>query len=285
MPTTIITGRDLVVTIATVNYDAQATSATLANSPTVETYQTLDGKAYKHIDDQWTLNMELLADWGVASSLFEAMWTAFTTAPNTALAFSLTTATGAVFTGNVFPVAPTAGGAAPDAVRLDRCLCAAGDPVLSVCRRADCPARRFREWKIHPAQPIGGPRFADAWHAALSKHGPHGIGRGGTDAVSPPRGRLRFPGLQPHPQPYGAGECRAHHGDLSGADGPRGSPGAGGLGGPDGSLSCPAFRRRTAAGGYCPGDREAPGCAPLRRADGRPGCSDRHHGPRSDRTE
>ena len=115
MPTTIITGSDLVVTIATVNYDAQATSATLANDPTVETYQTLDGKAYKHIDDQWTLNMELLADWGVASSLFEAMWTAFTSAPNTALAYSLTTATGAVFTGNVFPVAPTAGGTAPDA--------------------------------------------------------------------------------------------------------------------------------------------------------------------------
>ena len=115
MPTTIITGRDLVVTIATVNYDAQATSATLSNSPTIETYQTLDGKAYKHIDDQWTLNLELLSDWGVASSLFEAMWTAFTSAPNTALAFSLTTATGAVFTGNAFPVAPTAGGAAPDA--------------------------------------------------------------------------------------------------------------------------------------------------------------------------
>jgi hypothetical protein len=57
MPTTIITGRDLVVTIATVNYDAQATSAVLANSPTVETYQTLDGKAYKHIDDQWTFDV------------------------------------------------------------------------------------------------------------------------------------------------------------------------------------------------------------------------------------
>ena len=115
MPTTIVTARDLILTIATVNYDAQTTAATLVNAPVITTYQTLDGKAYKHIDDQWTLNLELLADWGVASSLFEAMWTAFTSAPNTALAFSLTTATGAVFTGNVFPVAPTAGGAAPDA--------------------------------------------------------------------------------------------------------------------------------------------------------------------------
>jgi len=115
MPTTIVTGRDIVLTVATVNYDAQVTSATLVNAPVITTYQTLDGKAYKHIDDQWTLNLELLSDWGVASSLFEAMWTAFTSAPNTALAFSLTTATGAVFTGNVFPVAPTAGGSAPDA--------------------------------------------------------------------------------------------------------------------------------------------------------------------------
>lgn len=115
MATTIITGRDIVFTLATVNYDAQTTSVTLVNAPVITTYQTLDGKAYKHIDDQWTLNIELLADYGVAASLFEAMWTAFTSAPNTALAFSLTAATGAVFTGAVFPVAPVAGGTAPDA--------------------------------------------------------------------------------------------------------------------------------------------------------------------------
>ena len=115
MPTTIITGRDLVLTIATVNYDAQTTSVTLTNAPVITTYQTLDGKAYKHIDDQWTLNMSLLADWGVASSLFEAMWTACETAPNTALAISLTATTGAVFTFNAFPVFPSVGATAPDA--------------------------------------------------------------------------------------------------------------------------------------------------------------------------
>lgn len=115
MPTTVITGRDLVLTIATVNYDAQTTSVTLVNSPTIDVFQTLDGKAYKHTDDQWTLNVELLADWGVASSLFEAMWTAADTAPNTTLAVSLTAATGAVFACNVLPVFPTIGGAAPGA--------------------------------------------------------------------------------------------------------------------------------------------------------------------------
>ena len=129
MPTTIITGRDLVLTIATVNYDAQATSATLANDPTIETYQTLDGKAYKHIDDQWTLEIEMLADWGAASSLCEALWTATESAPNTTLAVSLTAVTGAVFAFNVMPVFPAVGGAAPDAQTVDLSFVVVGTPT------------------------------------------------------------------------------------------------------------------------------------------------------------
>jgi hypothetical protein len=129
MPTTIITGRDLVVTIATVNYDAQATSATLANDPTVETYQTLDGKAYKHIDDQWTFEISMLADWGASGSLCEALWTACETAPNTVLAVSMTAVTGAVFTFNVMPVFPSVGGAAPDAQTVDLSFVVVGTPT------------------------------------------------------------------------------------------------------------------------------------------------------------
>ena len=115
MPTTVITGRDIVFSIATVNYDAQTTSVTLTNSPVIDTYQTLDGKAYKHTDDQWTLSVELLADWGATSSLFEAMWAATESAPNTPLAYSITAATGAVFAGTAYPVFPSVGGAAPGA--------------------------------------------------------------------------------------------------------------------------------------------------------------------------
>jgi hypothetical protein len=128
VPTTIITGRDLVLTIATVNYDAQATSAVLSNSPTVTTYQTLDGKANKHIDDQWTLDIEMLADWGATSSLCEALWTAWESAPNTTLAVSLTAATGAVFTCNVMPVVPSIGGAAPDAQTVSLSFVVVGNP-------------------------------------------------------------------------------------------------------------------------------------------------------------
>jgi hypothetical protein len=129
VPTTIITGRDLVLTIATVNYDAQATSATLANSPTITTYQTLDGKAYKHIDDQWTFDVEMLADWGATGSLCEALWTACETAPNTVLAASLTAATGAVFAFNVMPLFPSVGGAAPDAQTVSLSFTVVGTPT------------------------------------------------------------------------------------------------------------------------------------------------------------
>jgi hypothetical protein len=113
--TTIITGRDLVLTIGNDSYDAQATSATLTNTPTTETYQTLDGKAYKTIDNQWAFEVEMLADWGAASSLCEELWTAMETAPNAPISVSLTATTGAVFAFSVLPVYPSVGGSAPDA--------------------------------------------------------------------------------------------------------------------------------------------------------------------------
>jgi len=128
MPTTVITGRDLVLTIDSDNYDAQTTSAILTNAPVIDTYQTLDGKAYKHIDDQWTFDVEMLADWGVASSLLEAMWTAADSAPNTTLAASLTAVSGAVFTFNVFPVYPSVGGAAPGAQTVTMSFLVDGTP-------------------------------------------------------------------------------------------------------------------------------------------------------------
>ena len=128
MPTTIVTGRDITFTLATVNYDAQTTAVTLVNAPVITTYQTLDGKAYKHIDDQWTLNVELLNDWGATSSLCEALWTAWEGAPNTVLAVSLTAATGAVFTCNVMPVVPSIGGAAPDAQTVSLSFVVVGNP-------------------------------------------------------------------------------------------------------------------------------------------------------------
>lgn len=129
MATTVITGRDLVLTIATKNYDEQALSATLSNDPTIETYQTLYQKAYKHIDDQWTFEMEMLADWGAADSLCEALWNAAESAPNTTLAVSLTAVTGAVFAFNVMPVFPSVGGTSPDAQTVSLSFTVVGTPT------------------------------------------------------------------------------------------------------------------------------------------------------------
>lgn len=115
MPTSIITGRDLSLTIDGDNYDAQASTVTLAITNDRQTYQVLDGKAYKTTDVTATLTVTMFADWGASGSLCEALWTAADSAPDTGLAFSFTAKTGAVFAGSVFPEFPEAGGTAPDA--------------------------------------------------------------------------------------------------------------------------------------------------------------------------
>lgn len=115
MATTIITGRDLALTIDSKTYDAQASTVTLTNTINQQAYDVLDGKVYKTIDKTGEMAVTMFADWGASGSLCEALWTAADTAPDTALSFSFTAATGAVFTGSVYPVYPEIGGTAPDA--------------------------------------------------------------------------------------------------------------------------------------------------------------------------
>jgi len=116
MPTTVITGRDVSFTIGGNNFDAQTTSAVLSCETIIETYQTLDGRAYKSVDKQWTFTLELLQDWGATGSLFEIMWGVAESAPNTGISTVFTAASGATFTFQVLPIFPTAGGAAPGAL-------------------------------------------------------------------------------------------------------------------------------------------------------------------------
>jgi hypothetical protein len=115
MATTVITGRDITFTIGGNNFDAQATTATLAGDVNRVTYETLDGKSYKVIDNNFTLAVEMLADWGATGSLCEILWSATESAPNTAINTVFTAASGAVFTFQVLPTWPSAGGTAPDA--------------------------------------------------------------------------------------------------------------------------------------------------------------------------
>ena len=130
--TRIITGRDVTFTLDTKPYDAQTTSATLSCDTIIETYQTLDGRAYKQVDKQWTFTIELLQDWGNTASygsLFESMWSNAENNPNATVAVSFTAASGAAFSFNVLPIFPSAGGAAPGALTDTWTLTVVGQPT------------------------------------------------------------------------------------------------------------------------------------------------------------
>ncbi|CAB4194889.1 hypothetical protein UFOVP1281_8 [uncultured Caudovirales phage] len=130
MATTIITGRDVSFTIDSDQYSSQATSAILTVDTTINTYQTLSGKAYFTTDTQGTFAVEMLADWGAAGSLCQALWDAAIAAPNTPLAVSLTAETGTVFVFTVQPIQPSVGGTAPDAQTVSLSFTCVTTPAL-----------------------------------------------------------------------------------------------------------------------------------------------------------
>jgi hypothetical protein len=120
MATVVITGRDISLSFSGgTDIEAQATSAVLTKTNVRETYQTLDGEAYKTTNIEGTFALSMLADWGKANSVCEALWNAAETAPDTDITISLTAATGAVFSFPVMPEFPTAGGAGTDAQTVD----------------------------------------------------------------------------------------------------------------------------------------------------------------------
>jgi hypothetical protein len=131
MPTTVITGRDITFTIGGNNFDAQATTATLTGSMDRQVYETLDGKSYKVIDNDFVFDVEMLSDWGATGSLCEILWSASESAPNTGINTVFTASTGAVFTFQVLPSWPSAGGTAPDAQTVSLSFQVIGVPAES----------------------------------------------------------------------------------------------------------------------------------------------------------
>lgn len=132
MATTVITGRDISLTIDSKAYGDQTTSTTLAVELERNAYETIDGKVFYALDTTATLSITMLADWGATGSLCEAMWTAASSAPNTGLAYTFTAATGAVFTGNVLPVFPDASGTGKDAQEITFVLQGTAKPTLTI---------------------------------------------------------------------------------------------------------------------------------------------------------
>jgi hypothetical protein len=131
MATTVITGRDITFTIGGNNFDAQATTATLTGSMDRQVYETLDGKSYKVIDNDFVFDVEMLSDWGATGSLCEILWSASESAPNTGINTVFTASTGAVFTFQVLPSWPSAGGTAPDAQTVSLSFQVIGVPAES----------------------------------------------------------------------------------------------------------------------------------------------------------
>ena len=116
MATTVITGRNISLSFTGgTDIEAQATSAVLTKVNERQTYQTLDGEAYKTTNISGTFALEMLADWGKANSVCEAIWAAAESAPDTAITITLAATTGASFVFGVMPDFPTAGGAGIDA--------------------------------------------------------------------------------------------------------------------------------------------------------------------------
>ena len=116
MATVVITGRDVGLSFTGgTDVQAQATNAVLTKVNERQVYQTLEGEAYKTTNISGTFQLDMLADWGKANSVCEALWAAAETAPDTDISMTLTAASGAQFVFPVKPEFPTAGGSGIDA--------------------------------------------------------------------------------------------------------------------------------------------------------------------------
>jgi len=116
MATVVITGRDVGLSFTGgTDIQAQATNAVLTKVNERQVYQTMDGEAYKTTNISGTFQLDMLADWGKANSVCEALWAAAESAPDTDISMTLTAASGAQFVFPVKPEFPTAGGSGTDA--------------------------------------------------------------------------------------------------------------------------------------------------------------------------
>jgi hypothetical protein len=116
MATVVITGRDVGLSFTGgTDIQAQATNAVLTKVNERQVYQTMEGEAYKTTNISGTFQLDMLADWGKANSVCEALWAAAETAPDTDISMTLTAASGAQFVFPVKPEFPTAGGSGIDA--------------------------------------------------------------------------------------------------------------------------------------------------------------------------
>lgn len=109
----VITGRSITLTVDSTAYTDQIVSAVLTPSDNTITGITIGGAYAAAGTTQWTLEVEIMADWGATTSICEALW-ADAEAGNTVSA-TMVAVTGASFAFSVVPVFPSIGGAADSA--------------------------------------------------------------------------------------------------------------------------------------------------------------------------
>ena len=136
MATSVITGRNVSITIDSKVYDPQVLSATLEATLDRQAYETIDGRVWSAIDSDATLTLEMLADWGASTggsdSFCEIMWGKADTAPNTGLSYTFVAASGASFAGTLYPNFPAAGGSGKDAQTVTFTLQCTAKPTLTI---------------------------------------------------------------------------------------------------------------------------------------------------------
>jgi len=130
MATTILSGRQLAISIGGKTYSEQILDSAINFDTERLTFDTLAGKAYKYIDSNVTLDINFLNDVAASpNSLYGDLWTATETAPDTALAFIMTLKTGVTLTGTVLPQYPGVSASGADAQTCSVSLQVVGIPV------------------------------------------------------------------------------------------------------------------------------------------------------------
>jgi hypothetical protein len=130
MATTILSGRQLSLSIGAKTYSEQILDSAINFDTERLTFDTLAGKAYKYIDSNVTLDLTFLNDVGATpNSLYGDLWTATETAPDTALNFILTLRTGVTLTGTVLPNYPGVSASGADAQQVTVSLQVVGIPT------------------------------------------------------------------------------------------------------------------------------------------------------------
>lgn len=132
MATTFNTGSTLTLTINSIDRSAQITSARLNVAESRNRYKLIGNtEAQKVVDSVATLDASIILDWSSGTSDFaDALWTAYSSAPDTSIAFVLTS-NGQTFTGALYPNMPPVGGAADDIHTWDTTFQLTGVPTKS----------------------------------------------------------------------------------------------------------------------------------------------------------